>query len=161
MIPADHWRDNGDDTSWVVTSDPRNLLTGWVDGPIDRPCDTCDGLKQVRDYCSSEECDDPHCTLVTLHCPDCDGTGRHTFTIEVDTGEWSSVVQGMKTRTLRVSVIPGMALPIYDRLAKGLCIVERADGSFSLFRADGRNAPITLPPAAAPGMRAVKLAVAS
>jgi hypothetical protein len=159
MIPADHFLDNGDGTAWIATHG--GLGIDLFDS-FDRPCDTCDGLKviELRPYGRGNE----------RRCPDCDGTGRHTFTVEV---EW---VDGQRTppQRFRVSVVPGMVLPIvdqYDETYDGMPSLEcRDEGDiFWLYDQAYCDAPmnsdvepieVTLPPAAAPGMWAV-LAVQS
>jgi len=74
MIPADHFHDNGDGTALVVEQ-PNGLpalteMCGDDERPLDRPCDTCDGWSKVYENDVGP-------------CPDCDGSGRHTFTVEV------------------------------------------------------------------------------
>jgi hypothetical protein len=75
MIPANHISFNDDGSeAWVV------YATGYeadVCKLLDRPCDTCGGNWQ--DYMEPLDRDGS----VVSPCPDCDGTGRHTFTIEV------------------------------------------------------------------------------
>ena len=99
MIPASHWHDNGDGSAWWVidTHGDHRLQRGW----LDRPCDTCDGEGNIWD-----DDDDG-----SYDCPDCDGTGRHAFTIEVsclgDT-ERCRFVMTEHEHTLRVSVVPDM-----------------------------------------------------
>ena len=101
MIPADYWLDNGDGTAWIVFAEGSVFdqhFTG-IRGD-DRPCDTCDG----GGYPNHE----------LPICPDCDGTGRHTFTVEVacpcTLGRSGSMPDcgGTGIRTHRVSVVPDM-----------------------------------------------------
>jgi len=117
MIPADRiaFSDEGTEAWWVAYH-PVMLRPGCVgEGHagvrsfdvrnLDRQCDTCRGsgaADVVRGIC-------------VFMCEVCDGTGRHTFEIEIATGEgWSSVTQQNKTRTHRVSVVPGMVLPVVE-----------------------------------------------
>jgi hypothetical protein len=70
------------------------------------------------------------------------------------------------TRTYRVSVVPGMVLPITHNdsapLLDGARFVEMWDDRNAVAWIDGKNdGVITLPPAAAPGMWAVQLVVHS
>jgi hypothetical protein len=157
MIPASHWHDNGDGTAWRI------MDHDYREGPgldPDRPCDTCGGQTRYEGD--------------NFHCPDCSGTGRHTFTVEVETFTVFDASDGgrgirYEPSTHRVSVVPGgMVLPIVDdvgpvpsethiRITGGgiAWLAERIEGG------GWRHTEITLPPAAAPGMWAVKLAVQS
>jgi hypothetical protein len=157
MIPADQWLDNGDGTAWVAT---RATAEG-APYPIpfdlfDRPCDLCD----------------PHAWIggkPDLPCGDCDGTGRHTFPIEVEhdgpTGAHIASSDGSFRRVYRVSVKPGMVLPIVEheqwRLDPMFPVVTKVMLRYMLRRANGTCDWITLPSAAKPGMWCVKLQVHS
>ena len=95
MIPASDIRFSEDGTrAWVVASDPRNVWGS--DTMNDRPCDTClcpgDG-----DLCGDGG---PH--QIGASCPDCSGTGRHTFNIEVAV---QTEVDAYESDTYRVSVL--------------------------------------------------------
>jgi hypothetical protein len=164
VIPADHIAIDGD-TAWVVI--PERFTThppaDWTSK--DRPCDTCGGCGAV-DIPEDEE----HFNL-TEPCPDCDGTGRHTFEIEVANPNrpdgWL-----FPARTLRVSVVPGMVLPITedtDAVPKHDPHIIQFDGRCGgepyteFVPCDGRQTddPIDhFPPAAEPGMWAVQLRIA-
>ena len=63
----------------------------------DRPCDTCNGgrIELLEGGPGS------------IGCPDCHGTGRHTFNIDT---AWQTEVDAYTTETLRVHVI--QALPV-------------------------------------------------
>ena len=153
MIPADHITFDGD-MAWTVSHIPGwggRPSGGWVNA--DRPCDDCGG--------------DPLNTLDDDVCPaDCID-GRHTFEIEVATSESKGF--GEFIDTYRVSIVPGMVLPIVDTLPESGYQVEGQRAVFndpawpgeSFIRnirgdIDGIAA---LPPAAKPGMWAVQLNV--
>lgn len=157
VIPADHWRDNGDGTAWVVVecSHPNSAPAAWDQD--DKPCGTCRGSHRVKG---------PAQTAVDMDCPDCDGTGRHTFEVEVESWSGTHTYDGSRSiRTLRVHVVPGMVLPIVDSddWVEGVdCIEANPYGEFWLHLASlpplaARG--ITLPPAAKPGMWAVQLRI--
>jgi hypothetical protein len=157
MIPADRIHFNDDGTAWWVMDEaPHRGLNA-----IDRPCDTCGGSMYVWPEGSSFRSNTP--------CPDCDGTGRHTFTIEVENDTY--LID--PSFTYRVSVVLGMVLPIYgeddmgDRLPQEW-MPHITINSFNAAQQWWRNPKcpdewandgITLPPAAKPGMWAVKLEV--
>ena len=135
MIHADHISFNADGTAWlVVAANPAEY--GWAVA-LDRPCDTCDGTATAP-------------TPEVLPCPDCID-GRHT---------WRLLVHDTERPSLLVSVIPGMVLPIYDghetRPVGHIWI--NSDGDAWLHDIN-ESYVIALPPAAAPGMWAVKLNV--
>jgi hypothetical protein len=163
-IPKDSISFNDDGTeAWLVIP---LLLDVEMKLTEDRPCGTCDGngwLRAPRAILSGGP-----------DCEDCDGTGRHTFTIEVKTPGGFKRQSGLQgtgwsggTRSYRVSVIPGMVLAIYGSDHEhydSQWIEIHADGTAHRYWWDGvRNAhtsePITLPPAAASGQWAVKLKV--
>jgi len=144
VISADRIHFNGDGTAWVVfrsvavENDPWSLA--------DRPCDHCGG---------SGRCDHDDYDIV---CPDCDGTGRHTFTVTAPDFRGG--------HELRVSVVPRMVLPIVqmgtfdpDRPDRFIAMDGRGNAAYHV--KGERPIPVTLPSAAVPGMWAVKLAVAS
>jgi hypothetical protein len=153
MIPSSSIAFNEGGTAWWVVHGPADYHDH--DGALDRPCDTCDGKGQTAEH--------------WFACPDCDGTGRHTFTIEVEhveqfmNGSWINT-----TRTLRVSVSPGMVLPIMRHPLESngdtRYIVMDRHGDFYLFDHDCPTTewPTVLdpfPPHAKPGMWAVLLDV--
>lgn len=113
----------------------------------DRPCATCGGSR-VK----------PQNHPIAALCPDCDGTGRHTFELEVSTPEGRGF--GEFIDTLRVHVVPGMVLPIVEKDIRGeppeRYIYVLNDGRAWLVEGDTET-PITLPPDAAPGMWAIQL----
>jgi len=155
MIPASHFHDNGDGTAWVVGTEW--WATTIMRDAQDRPCDTCLGRTRYEGD--------------NFVCPDCID-GRHTFTVEVDHRLWmeGNYIDG-HIDTIRVSVVPGMVLPIYDDNDERAfrpydrCIIigtrPQDEGIVVIWSGDGDFEQITLPPAAAPGMWAVKLAVQS
>jgi hypothetical protein len=66
-------------TAWLVMDEPDHDETmRWAN--LDRPCDTCDGVECSMGW----DCDDTLCQCPCLHCH---GTGRHTFTLDVEC-EW-------------------------------------------------------------------------
>jgi hypothetical protein len=150
MIPASHWHDNGDGTVWVVFNVIAPEYDPWT--PYDRPCDTCHGARYDR---------------AIAPCPDCDGTGRHTFTIEVDDGEYPLD----RPLDFRCSVVPGMVLPIVDQddgcpdtphvCLFCCCLGGEEHQQWWYYDGDETEEEITPPPAAAPGMFAVLLKVQS
>ena len=143
MIDADHWHDCGDGTAWwVVEPIHRMGVTntvgdGWHDPSwfksLDRPCDGCDG----EGFASNE-------MVMGVDCPDCDGSGRHVFDLEV---AWQTEVDAYE-QAYRVSVVPGMVLPIVSEVDP----VFIAREEFPLITID-----VTLPPAATTGLWAVKV----
>lgn len=169
-IPADCIAFEGD-TAWIVFEDHGERGKRWWDSRryatnFDRPCDTCGGPGvDWYDRMLCEGCDD---------CPN----GRHVFDIEVD--RWAlGNRHGPKAITMRVSIVPGMVLPI----VRGVCpdptnasrrrahvhLAEPCDDepyNSGICRENcdliwdspwqAKNAVI-LPPAARPGMWAVKL----
>jgi hypothetical protein len=152
MIPADHWHDNGDGTAWWVVKPPLHGPGMWQ--RLDRPCDTCDG--EGVEFAGDE--DD-----IGDACPACDGTGRHAFTVGVASYRFNGGNPGWFVQdTLRVSVVPGMVLPIWAAShadgVHGPHICIQPGPRFTVHTWDGWE-PATLPPAAAPGMHAVLLAV--
>jgi hypothetical protein len=160
MIPADHIHFNDDGTAWVVC--PNEYTEG-----SNRPCDSCDGTGA---HIADEELDDVNIPWITdpdttelFDCPDCDGTGRHSFTIEVEVGDmrWDRIPS--PPLTLRVFVVPGWVLAIYltRDFSQQVGISIDHDGTAHLVAANGSSAPITLPPAAKPGMYAVQVKVRS
>jgi hypothetical protein len=66
---------------------------------FDRPCDTC----YEPDFRVSSGYDDAN----DRQCPDCDGTGRHTFTVEAEPHDPENWTENWR-HTYRVSVVPGM-----------------------------------------------------
>lgn len=165
MIAADRFHDNGDGTAWLL---PRRCPDDrapqgahwWRGDPcvfgyraLDRPCDTCDEHDPGWDHYGK--------------CPDCID-GRHTFDIAV---ECSMYPPDECPHRFRASVVPGMVLPLVA--IDTHCIVGPPyiiqtqpsrrwwgmdNGSFPCQQIDGPD-DITLPPAAEPGMWAVKLRI--
>lgn len=153
MILADHISFNDDATAWWVPDPGEWTDYGSILNELDRPCGLCDGAG----------CDDP---VDFYQCLVCDGTGRHTFTIEVEVPRitmWDTNAR----RTFRVSVVPDMVLPIVDIWPTDAPAIFHDPSSpvsewwWTYAVPDGWNMPITLPPAATPGMFAVKLQVHS
>lgn len=127
MIPFDHWHDNGDGTAWLVKSGFDSDFPASRLSELDRPCDTCSQYSGPNDVINRKDCID----------------GRHTFEVEVehhDAAYMTYQTSEPSTRTYRVSIVPGMVLPIL---------------SLDPHRWPG----VALPPAARPGMWAVKVRV--
>jgi hypothetical protein len=156
VISPGQWRDQGDGTACWVIPDLMSILTDYGKPPLDRPCDTCGGT-----LAQGQAPDD--------RCPDCGGTGRHTFTVEVGTYTPNGIPDdpsiAIYCERRRVSVVPGMVLPIVEHgtEANGYPFITKGLGwvMHHIPKAKAVRSVITLPPAAAPGMWAVKLAVRS
>ena len=69
MIAADHIAIDGS-TAWVIDDKDR-----WWHVNLDRPCDTCNGRGAFTERHSGMS--------GQYNCLDCDGTGRHTFGLDV------------------------------------------------------------------------------
>jgi hypothetical protein len=154
--PTDHISFNDDGTAWWA-------LGSWTldDSPpvkhLDRPCGSCGGSGYVSDE-----------MVIDAPCPDCDSTGRHTFTVEVEQ-LCDTLANALRCDliTFRVSVVPGMVLPIVDNSNDWehghIDHIDMMDETAILrtntegFCQDGEI--ITLPPAAKPGTCAVQLQV--
>jgi hypothetical protein len=181
---------------WVVRKcpEPRGQQSMHTDCNVgakilDRPCATCDG----EGVTEPDHHDHPDHGV----CPDCSGTGRHTFEVETymprtmdsdlmemyleaesqfgDDYFWEKHGHAKflrERRTVRVSVVEGMVLPIvgpnFQRTEVGRYIQLKQRKWWLMTRFERRTAGLTgagveisLPPAAAPGMWAVKLRVLS
>lgn len=191
MIPADHIHFNDDGTAWMIVREFVERNDRWWDSArylsdLDRPCDTCDGVGCSMNGLESGD----HGPLACEHlgcCPDCID-GRHTFEIEVEgcvcDSEHGYVDSCPGNQWHRVSIVPGMVLPIYGvpmPLGTGratdwgdademMLFVESTPQPFigimqvsgTAYLVDvGQAERITLPPAAKPGVFAVKLTVSS
>jgi hypothetical protein len=141
MIPADHITIDGD-TAWWVRDPGEWTDYGSILNELDRPCDTCGSMFDID--------------IRGIVCPDCHGTGRHVFDIEVATPEAKGF--GDFIDSYRVHVVPGMVLQIHDHFVKGPHVRLR-NGRAVYVEANERQHRIILPSAAAPGMWAVQLAV--
>jgi hypothetical protein len=165
MIPADSITFNDDGTAWWVVRkcpEPRGQQSMHTDCNVgatilDQPCDTCGGEGVVDDL-------DNDGAVVT--CEWCDGTGRHTFEIEVEC-QWNTRAMNDafpefpkmdSPRILRVHVLD--ALPIYGGYKTRPVghIWINSDGD-AWHHDVNESKIVTLPPAAKPGMWAVKLEV--
>jgi hypothetical protein len=190
MIAADRFLLDGDTAWWVLTDDewlrtPLSMQDAEHD--LDRPCETCGGTgtNPEPEYNQSDDCqfasmsDDEWREM--FPCPDCID-GRHTFDIEVGSHEamplhpdWlnpEAARCGGCARTYRVSIVPGMVLPIVEmaHCEDDAHICHNVPWSHTGWlhhaalttdRHIETEWPVTLPSAAAPGMWAVKLRVAS
>lgn len=171
MIPADDFLIDGN-AAWLAvdahTIFPPTLGEFRWDG-LDAPCDTCDGHGIFEAEASWE---------IPCDCID----GRHTFDIEVDCGSldcyWcddpdqSDSAQEPDDHEhlvsrLRVSVVPGMVLPIVSVWPIHAPAIHHDPTSpvsewwWTYAVENGWNKPINLPPGARPGRWAVKVRVAS
>ena len=161
MIPADHITFDGDMAWWVLDEDYE--FDSVHARSLDRPCEWC------QRHLSSG---------AWPNCPDCNGTGRHTFQIEVecdvcaDRAEWcgfdgiGNPLCSNGTVALRVSIVPGMVLPIVsaeqyrnDMSLRGPFVIAYSDGTTSVYHNTSDIRVTPLPPAAKPGDWAVQLNV--
>jgi len=151
MIPRDRILLDDDGYGWWV-------LGPWTqdDNPpikqLDRPCDTCGGKRCVENFSVQYGWD---------RCPDCID-GRHTWTAEVSRNSMpmrDGVHQG-RTRSVRLSVVPDMVLPIYGEhpcdwpemlTADRPCVIIKDDGTAVLWDGAGDITSIKMPDAAKPG----------
>lgn len=160
MIAADHFLLDGDH-AWLVITQTQMEMESWH--YHDSPCFNCEGQHDgTRD----------------TYCPDCID-GRHTFDIEVEhpgpEGAHIASTDGTYRRVLRVHVVPGMVLRLTafpmligshisqfgDEWTYWPCTDDEpmiVDTPGGLQFTDNFHF-VTLPPAAKPGMWAVKLAV--
>lgn len=156
--------------AWLVVED-KNIFRGLelyssvsFVSDLDRPCDACGGKKGRQILRPSPG---PSSLVYDWAACDCIN-GRHTFDIEVKCpvcADLSDLIQLPPEHPVlcyRASVIPGMILPIVEYE----CPIEThiAWGEASYYYCIGRTSeeeghPITLPPAAAPGMFAIQLNV--
>ena len=161
------------DTAWLV--DTPGMSVGWEQR--NRPCDTCEGSGHVR-----KRLHDAPGIHRPVTCRNCGGTGRHTFTLDVECDEcnesgklgsdacWKCYAIGSKDITVHVVEV----LPIYGRLDSPLPAgVSKwvwhspndldADrrGTFlcEIIDNETQMTAVNLPAAAAPGMWAVRLAI--
>ena len=139
---------------------------------LDRPCDTCDGHgsfhRVQRGWGKAKQ----------STCPDCGGSGRHTF--EIETGcdcEWNQSDDCLVAQygcgvdhTHRVHVVPGMVLPVYDMEddrcpdTPHVCVFHACSAGEPFDQwwytdADGVTDDITVPAATKPGDWLVQLQV--
>jgi hypothetical protein len=142
-------------TAWLV--DTPGMSVGWE--LRNRPCDTCGGVE-----CSMGlDCDDTLCQCPCLHCH---GTGRHTFTLDVecDCPTESNPEPCMSITELTVHVVE--VLLIYPIFGVGDASLDRTiphimmDGTGAWYL-DGDKGirSVTLSTDAAPGKFCVQLAV--
>lgn len=165
VIAADHITFD-DDTAWLVTEGNDNHPpTYWA--KFNRPCDTCDGtgfdLADVSRHLVEMSNGQP--AREVSRCSGCNGTGRHTFDIEVG---YDGIIRPHAHRfRYRVSIVEGMVLPIYGEDAEqynyGRWIETLDDDAFQFWwdeeQQRHRSDHVTLPSAAKPGMWAVLLRV--
>lgn len=179
LTPADRITFTDDGHAWIVVDAHENFPPSpgeMVWAALDRPCDHCGALVRAGDQVIDTEGRRwVNGRSVARHepfrCPDCID-GRHTFDIEVVRRVFNGGAGGTSTDTYRVSVVPGMVLPIeevdpplvpypdHDALVR-----YAGDASEPWFiyteHDDMTDTVWGVPPAAAPGMWAVKLKVQS
>ncbi len=171
MIPHDHISIDGDTALLVVKaySLPLVDLRSAHEMPIDRPCDSCDGGAHTPKGEIMRGMIEVGGKVGDNYkpCSDCDGSGRHTFEIVVSFDDGRKVSNKLmdeaRIRTLTVSVVE--VLRIRDNETDSdppnhsgdvfMC----ADGSAYVDTETDHMTDIDLPPAAEPGMWAVRLAV--
>ena len=145
MIDQDHITINDDTALWVFTDNgPVTDRSAVLDA--NRPCDPCNGVGWPG--------------FAMFACNDCDGTGRHTFTVECECDACPEFAGISHKRTLRVHVIDVLPIINEGQLMDGTHTVVLIDPTGQAHLLDG-VAPhvITLPPAAEPGSWLVRLAV--
>lgn len=139
-VPADRIHFDGS-TAWRVMDHDYRVGEGM---DPDRPCDTCMG---DEDYWPD---------------PDCGSSGRHVFDLRVECRcGWSQHGDG---HLYRVHVVPGMVVPIGGDGRRtpwpGAHVEVVGNESYLWVGPHSTDMErITLPPAAKPGMWAVKLAI--
>ena len=155
MTPADRFLLDVD-TAWLVYED-QSLFSVDANKLLDRPCDTCKG--EPPPFVSYGP------GMVQMQCADRCIDGRHTFDIEVEVRTSQLGVE--PKATYRVSIVPGMVLPIVGWTSPFPEAFITPDGDRHRVYPTGVEPDtddtllITLPPASAPGMWAVKLKVAT
>ena len=152
----------------------------------DRTCDCHDSWDQCpcAEYGHSPNCGCcPGGTGLCgpLPCPECNGTGCHTFDVEVECpvrcspadhlfqgGATCSVCNGSSMLTYRVSIEPGMVLPIVSDVDPAFIVreefplitIDMHDRALHIIGPDIDDiSDVTLPPAASPGQYAVKVRI--
>lgn len=153
-VPATSIALQDDGTAWWYTADPIAHSEGWA-LTIDRPCDS-ECFKGTATY-------ENYIVLGSPRCPDCID-GRHTFTIDVEP-PFPETYLNDPTRSLRVSVVPGMIAQIVGigeatTETQYPFITPKVGGGWVLHhipRAMAERTPITLPSDAKPGGWAVQL----
>jgi hypothetical protein len=171
VIPHDHFDLQGD-TAWLVAQEcdgDHRLSVGChkTFDDLDQPCDTCGGTGLEHWRTAVDEFD-------SARCSDCSGGGRRSFDIEVSGG---CICNGdsppdpecpgsIGLRAYRASIVE--VLPIHDDCPDmsppdHVCHAYADEGwtwHRSFDHEDWTERPVVLPPAATPGMWAVKLNIA-
>jgi hypothetical protein len=122
---------------------------------LNHPCDTCDGFGDLKSF---------HLlSATTSRCRDCDGTGRHTFTLDVEDPDAAPIYIPM-TKDLTVHVVEVM--PIVDHLRESrrpriqkLSAPKMSGQTHWVDDGERPGKKIQLPATAAPGKWAVRLAI--
>ena len=137
---------DGDTAWWIITAFGEQYRYSDFED-LDRPCDLCGGEPTHMD--------------TGAECPDCSGTGRHCFEIEVAQRILKSY--GHYIETIKVHVVE--VLPIQNSTSNEIdTIWDRGDGTFWIVEESTSigeppvGNPVKLPPNAAPGKWAVRLA---
>lgn len=153
MIVSDHIIFNDDNTAWIVfdahTNFPPTLgELKWVS--FDCPCDICDGrgVLEVTPMAWQMHDDIEDCTACF--------NGRYAFDITVQ--RYKQYVPAYSALHFRVSIVPGMVLPIVDNWLKEESFIVPFSRGYMLHLASEHTAEmIDLPPATNVGMWAVKI----
>jgi hypothetical protein len=169
MIPTNRFLSNDDSTAWWV---PEQLTN--AHGPVFKLGNQTYTTTMLAKRCGEPAChggwwydkdDDPQC-----HCEQCDGTGRHTFEIEVER-PCDTLANALRCdpATQRVHVLD--VLPIFDscpdeKPANHVCHAYYAGEESGMWwqhrsfdHHDWTERQVTLPATAALGMWVVWLAV--
>jgi hypothetical protein len=160
-IPASNIKIN-DDALWLVLPDPltktvcfNSIIGSQYDVLQDRLCDTChgDGLetKKVFDWESGQ-----FVTARKTPCPDCDGTGRYKFILDVQEPCRCSAECG-DIESYSVHVVEVLGLLVAGQF------VEESDWWFEepnvLRHFSDESNDVYLPTATVPGMYVIKLSI--
>jgi hypothetical protein len=156
-IPHTHYRSNGDGTAWWLFAPPWTLPELQV---YNRPCDTCGGRATVLAIWANPQ----------GKCRFCDGTGRHTITVEVERAcpadtdgdgdcalcSRTPLIHGTVTRHVHVlDVLPVQAFAdCRDEPGDHVCL----DATTAVLITENGDCPEFTPPAATePGMWLIRV----
>jgi hypothetical protein len=148
LIPSTAIHFNDDGTAWVVGTEW--WATNIMRDALDRPCDTCGGRGWiVEDRTWGQPEGEQH------QCPAECINGRHTLTVEV---AWQTEVDAYEYGADRVSVVPGMVLPIVEEGEDAYHDPDVITADLMGWYWHGHR-KVTLPPDAKVGGYAVKVVV--